>query len=116
MPENKPGADALFVLKPKDGNPKEEFKKVMKGFNSGKRTERKQANKRLVEEARRIGFMGILGPRERKALDLRFPEEGEEDITQKECGKYFGVSPTRVQQIEAKALAKLRVASRKSAG
>lgn len=107
MPENKPGADALFVLKLKDGNPKERLDKIVEGFVSRSRREQFLARKLLVEEARRMNLMGKLDERQLDILNLRFPQRGKREA-QKKIGKDMGVSATRVQQLETIALRKLR--------
>ena len=52
--------------------------------------------------------LSLLTPREEAVLKLRFFE----NMTGEECGKKFGVSRGRIQQIEQKALRKLRHPSR----
>jgi len=49
-----------------------------------------------------------LRTKEKLVLKLRFGLEGEESLTQVEIGAILGVSHTRIQQIEATALRKLR--------
>lgn len=110
MPENKPGADALFVLELKDGDPKERLDKIVEGFVSRSRLEQHVARKLLVEEARRMGLMGELDERELDILNRRFPQDGESQ-SQEQCGiDLGGISGSRVRQLEAKALRKLRKA------
>jgi RNA polymerase sigma factor (sigma-70 family) len=53
-----------------------------------------------------------LSPRERTVLTLRFGLNGHDEHTLEKIGKMFGVHPTRIAQIEAKALRKLRHPSR----
>ena len=53
-----------------------------------------------------------LNPRERTVLTLRFGLNGHDEHTLEKIGKMFGVHPTRIAQIEAKALRKLRHPSR----
>lgn len=113
MPENKPGTDALLVFKPEDGNPRKRWDEITRGFASRKLSERFAAKKLLLEEARRINLVAELSERELDILSRRFPQEGKRE-TQKKIGKDLGVSVTRVQQFEAKALRKLRKALYKS--
>ena len=53
-----------------------------------------------------------LTPREQKILNLRFGLNGNEEMTLREVGKIFGITPERVRGIESKALRKLRHPSR----
>lgn len=110
MPENNPGADALFVLKLKDGDPRERLDKIVEGFVSRSRREQRVARELLVEEARRMNLMGKLDERELNILNRRFPQNGKAK-SQKECGiDLGGISGGRIQQLETKALRKLRKA------
>ena len=56
--------------------------------------------------------LAALAPKERELLVLRFGLEGGEEMTQEETGQALGVSTSRIQQIEAMALRKLRHPSR----
>jgi len=56
-----------------------------------------------------------LTPREERVLRLRFGLNGEDEKTLEEIGKEFGTSRTRVNQIEQKALRKLRRPQRSAA-
>jgi DNA-directed RNA polymerase specialized sigma subunit len=49
-----------------------------------------------------------LSEREQKVLALRFGLEDEKPHTLDQLGELFGVTPSRIRQIEAKALRKLR--------
>ena len=53
-----------------------------------------------------------LREREKQVLRLRFGLEGAESLTQADVGSILGVTNTRIGQIEAKALRKLRHPSR----
>lgn len=52
--------------------------------------------------------MGTLQPREREVLRLRFGFDDRESLTLEAVGKKMGLSRGRIQQIEEKALRKLR--------
>lgn len=56
--------------------------------------------------------LSLLTPQEEKVLRLRFGIGEAHDHTLDEISKYFGVTGERIRQIEAKALKKLRHASR----
>lgn len=113
MPENNPGVDALFVLKLKDGNPRERLDKIIEGFVSRSRREQFLAKKLLVEEARQMNLMNLTGglnERELNILNRRFPQNGKSQ-SQKQCGiDLGGISGGRIRQLETKALRKLRKA------
>ena len=57
-------------------------------------------------------ILDSLTPREAKVLRMRFGIEMSTDHTLEEVGKQFDVTRERIRQIEAKALRKLRHASR----
>lgn len=110
MPENNPGADTLFVLKLKDGDPKERLDKIVEDSVSRSRREQSLARKLLVGEARRMNLMGKLDERQLDILNLRFPQNGK-GKSQKQCGiDLGGISGGRIQQLETKALRRLRKA------
>jgi RNA polymerase sigma factor (sigma-70 family) len=50
----------------------------------------------------------VLNDKEQQVITLRFGLDGEEPHTLEEVGEVFGVSHSRIRQIEAKALRKLR--------
>jgi RNA polymerase sigma factor (sigma-70 family) len=50
----------------------------------------------------------VLNDKEQQVITLRFGLDGEEPHTLEEVGELFGVSHSRIRQIEAKALRKLR--------
>lgn len=50
----------------------------------------------------------MLPPRQAKVMTMRFGLDGELPMTLEEVGKYFGVTRSRIQQIEGKALKRLR--------
>jgi len=52
--------------------------------------------------------LGLLAPRERKILRLRFGFDGGEDRTLEQVGRVLGLSRERVRQIEHQALDKIR--------
>lgn len=54
-----------------------------------------------------------LDERERKVIKLRYGFESDKEHTLEEVGKIFGVTRERIRQIEAKALRKLRIPSRR---
>jgi len=62
-----------------------------------------EAGKNLIAAGLRE-ILGILSPRERRVLELRFLE----GLTQQEVGERLGVSRQRVDQIEKRALRRLR--------
>ena len=64
----------------------------------------------LAEQTRRV--LATLTPREEKVLRMRFGIGEESDHTLEEVGQDFNVTRERIRQIEAKALRKLRHASR----
>ena len=51
---------------------------------------------------------GVLKPKERQVIALRFGLEGKDTMTLEEIGKILGVTRERVRQIEAVALSKMR--------
>ncbi|MFA6168191.1 MAG: sigma factor-like helix-turn-helix DNA-binding protein [Gemmatimonadaceae bacterium] len=51
---------------------------------------------------------GSLSPRQQKVIQLRFGISEESEYTPEEVGVEFGVSASRIRQIEAKALRVLR--------
>ncbi len=61
------------------------------------------ARKAHLEEA-----LGILDPRERQVIELRFGLDGEAPRTLSDVGAQFGLTRERIRQIEGRALAKLR--------
>lgn len=66
-----------------------------------------------VDNARLISDkIDSLTPREAKILRLRFGLDGVEALTCEEVGDLFGCTRTRIHQIEAKALRKMRHPSR----
>lgn len=67
----------------------------------------------LANEAKRLldSLMAELKPRERLVIELRY---GPSDLTLREAGSRLGVTLQRAQQIEAKALRKLRLAGQQS--
>ena len=52
--------------------------------------------------------LNLLTPREAKVLKMRFGIGDEDEKSLQEIAAYFCISPTRIQQIESKALRKLR--------
>ncbi len=52
--------------------------------------------------------LGILDPRERQVIELRFGLDGENPRTLSDVGGIFGLTRERIRQIEGRALAKLR--------
>ena len=64
----------------------------------------------LCEEVE--GVLATLTSRERRVLELRYGLEDGRRRTQREVGPYFALGGSRIQQIEAKALRKLRHPSR----
>jgi RNA polymerase primary sigma factor len=64
----------------------------------------------LTEQVRMV--LATLTPREEKILRMRFGIEQNSERTLEEVGNDFGLTRERIRQIEAKALAKLRHASR----
>jgi len=52
--------------------------------------------------------LGTLSPREEKIIRMRFGINEDKESCLEDVGKHFGISRMRVQQIEAKALRKLR--------
>jgi RNA polymerase primary sigma factor len=60
----------------------------------------------LKEQVRNV--LGLLNPREREVLEMRFGLNDGQDHTLEEVGQHFGVTRERIRQIEAKALRKLR--------
>ena len=60
----------------------------------------------LVEDVQAI--LGLLPPREREVISLRFGLEDGEQHTLEDIGRTFGVTRERVRQIEGKALTRLR--------
>ncbi len=70
------------------------------------------SNLNLVEQTRRV--LSTLTAREEKVLRMRFGIGEESDHTLEEVGQDFNVTRERIRQIEAKALRKLRHASRSS--
>ncbi len=67
-------------------------------------------NESLAEQTRKI--LKTLTPREEKVLRMRFGIGEKSDHTLEEVGQNFEVTRERIRQIEAKALGKLRHASR----
>jgi RNA polymerase primary sigma factor len=63
--------------------------------------------------ARLQRLLGILTPRERRVIVLRFGLEGEGEHTLEEIGKQFDLSRERIRQIEQVAMEKLRGISRR---
>lgn len=55
-------------------------------------------------------FPKVLNNREREILLLRYGLTGEEELTQKEIGKMYGISRSYISRIEKKALEKLKAA------
>jgi len=53
-------------------------------------------------------ILSQLPHRQRKVIRMRYGFDGEEQKTCEETGEIFGVTKSRIQQIEAKALGKLR--------
>jgi len=51
-------------------------------------------------------LLDTLSPREQKILDMRFGLTDEIPHTLSEVGKAFGITPGRIRQIEARAIAK----------
>jgi RNA polymerase sigma factor (sigma-70 family) len=67
-------------------------------------TKASEAKRRLVEE-----FLWCLDPRERKVMEGRFGFNGyREPVTHGVLAAEFGVSRSRIKQIEDEAVAKLR--------
>jgi RNA polymerase primary sigma factor len=66
----------------------------------------------LGEHTRKV--LATLTPREEQILRMRFGIGQKTDSTLEEVGKLFAVTRERIRQIEAKALRKLRAASRSS--
>jgi len=64
----------------------------------------------LGEHTRKV--LATLTPREEQILRMRFGIGQKTDSTLEEVGKLFAVTRERIRQIEAKALRKLRAASR----
>jgi RNA polymerase primary sigma factor len=64
----------------------------------------------LGDHTRRV--LATLTPREERILRMRFGIGQKADSTLEEVGEVFGVTRERIRQIEAKALRKLRIASR----
>lgn len=60
-------------------------------------------------------MLGLLSPRERRILALRFGFDGEDQRTLQEIGEEMGLSRERIRQLEAEALDKLRAAMRQVA-
>jgi RNA polymerase primary sigma factor len=58
-------------------------------------------------------LLGVLTPRERRVIMLRFGLGGEGEHTLEEIGKQFGLSRERIRQIEQAAMTKLRGSSRR---
>jgi RNA polymerase primary sigma factor len=56
--------------------------------------------------------LGTLSPREQRILRMRFGVGEKDEHTLEEVGRVFGLTRERIRQIEAKALGKLRHASR----
>jgi RNA polymerase primary sigma factor len=67
-------------------------------------------NTNLGDHTRRV--LATLTPREEQILRMRFGIDQKTDSTLEEVGKLFAVTRERIRQIEAKALRKLRNASR----
>ena len=67
-----------------------------------------------IEQRDKILFekLDSLYPREREIIMMRFGLGGEEEHTLEEIGKKFGVTRSRIREIEAKAIRKLRHPSR----
>ena len=59
------------------------------------------------------GLLGKLTEREEKVIRMRFGFDGDGEKTMEEVAKEFGVSRTRVQQIEKKAIRRLKAPARK---
>lgn len=53
-------------------------------------------------------LLGILSPKERRIIKLRFGIEGGEQKSLSEIGDMFGLSKERVRQLENRALYKLK--------
>ncbi len=49
-----------------------------------------------------------LKPREERVLRMRYGLDGDKPMTLEEVGQYFGVSRQRIEQIESKAIERLR--------
>jgi RNA polymerase primary sigma factor len=62
----------------------------------------------IMRKEELAGVLGMLTPRERIVIELRFGLTGEHPHTLEEVGQKYGVSRERVRQIEAKTLAKLQ--------
>ncbi|MDE1868198.1 MAG: hypothetical protein KGI08_10885 [Thaumarchaeota archaeon] len=60
------------------------------------------------------GLLDTLTPREKRIIQMRFGLDGEKAKTAREVAQEFDVSPVRIQQIEGKALRKLRHPSRRA--
>jgi RNA polymerase primary sigma factor len=65
----------------------------------------------LTDRLRRL--LGVLTPRERRVIVLRFGLEGEAEHTLEEIGKQFDLSRERIRQIEQVAMQKLQGVSRR---
>lgn len=63
---------------------------------------------RELYKARIIEYFYILSPREKKILEMRFGLNGDSQHTLKEIAKYFDVKGPRIQQIETKAIEKIK--------
>ena len=71
-------------------------------------TPEESATSQLLKEHVNV-MLDILSPREQKILKMRFGLEDGRNHTLEEVGQEFGVTRERIRQIEAKALAKLRI-------